>query len=218
MDFDHEGFTLHAVGRPADRRRGLRLRGAALDLTIRGRGTHVGALKLNGRLLPAGSRKIAWGELRGPRARLELVRSTRPPRHPVIVRADGLRVTQVADRARLPVGARGRRDVRRGGGPGGGGRAGGRGWPARQECVRPGDETLSALASPAARRSRWSFARGGADDAARSAGTPQPWSTAGMQPRRDWVFENVRRRFRRLIDRDGNWQARRRPTPSRTGA
>lgn len=95
MDFDHEGLTLTPWGdRPIDIR-GLKLRGVTVDLRIRGRGAHVGALTLNGNALPAGSRKIAWSLLKGRRSTLELLRTERRPRHPVIVRADGLRVQAV---------------------------------------------------------------------------------------------------------------------------
>jgi len=34
-----------------------------------------------------------------------------------------------------------------------------------------------------------------------------PWTMAGMGPRRDWVFEHVRNRFRRFIEQDGrSWR------------
>jgi hypothetical protein len=32
-----------------------------------------------------------------------------------------------------------------------------------------------------------------------------PWTKRGMEKRREWIFENVRRSFGRLIDKDGNW-------------
>ena len=35
---------------------------------------------------------------------------------------------------------------------------------------------------------------------------PQPWTAAGMKARREWIFENVRRGFRRFVDADGNWR------------
>jgi hypothetical protein len=93
MDIDHEGLTLTPWGeRPVDIE-GLKLRGACIDLTIRGKGSHVGSLKLNGKPLPAGSRKIAWAALAGKQARLELTRAEKSPAHPVVVRADGLGVT-----------------------------------------------------------------------------------------------------------------------------
>ncbi|HEY3378150.1 MAG TPA: hypothetical protein VGL77_11720, partial [Armatimonadota bacterium] len=92
MDFDHEGLTLTPWGeRPIDIR-GLQLHGTSIDLTIRGCGNHVGELTLNGQPVPAGSHKIAWADLQGTRATIELVRAAQAPNHPVIVRADGLRV------------------------------------------------------------------------------------------------------------------------------
>ncbi len=33
-----------------------------------------------------------------------------------------------------------------------------------------------------------------------------PWTKKGMEARREWVFENVRRSFRRFIDAEGNWK------------
>ena len=93
IDIDHEGLTLTPWGeRPVDIR-GLKLRDACIDLSISGQGNHIGELKLNGKPLPTGSRKIAWSELVGEGAVLELTRSETPPTQPVIVRADGLRVT-----------------------------------------------------------------------------------------------------------------------------
>ncbi len=38
-----------------------------------------------------------------------------------------------------------------------------------------------------------------------NAHEPAPWTSEGMQPRRDWIFENVRRRFRRFVDAEGTW-------------
>ena len=75
---------------------GLRLHGVSVDLKISGRGTHIGSLKLNGGSLPAGSRKIPWKSLTGKSARIELVRAAKAPALPVIIRADGLRVTVLA--------------------------------------------------------------------------------------------------------------------------
>lgn len=93
MDFDHEGLTLTPWGeRPVDIR-GLRLRGVSIDLKIRGSGNHVGSLRLNGKPVPPGSRKIPWTSMTGTSVTLELVRTGEAPQHPVIVRADGLRVT-----------------------------------------------------------------------------------------------------------------------------
>lgn len=92
LDFDHEGITVTPWGDTPVDIRGLRLRGFSLDLKITGRGPYVASLKLNGKLLAAGSRKIAWKEFKGKKMRLELVRSEKVPTHPVIVRADGLSV------------------------------------------------------------------------------------------------------------------------------
>ncbi|HEX4140254.1 MAG TPA: hypothetical protein VHY09_07895, partial [Candidatus Methylacidiphilales bacterium] len=49
------------------------------------------AITLNGKLWPLGLRKIPWSALKG-KVRLGLVRGEKAPAHPVIVRADGLRV------------------------------------------------------------------------------------------------------------------------------
>jgi len=92
MDFDHEGLTLTPWGDRPVSIKGLKLHGVSLDLTIRGKGNHLGSLTLNGKPLPAGSRKIAWSELAGEQGLIELTRSETPPAHPVVVRADGLRV------------------------------------------------------------------------------------------------------------------------------
>ena len=92
MDFDHEGLTLTPWGDRSISIHGLKLHETSVDLEIRGRGTHVGSLTLNGSPLPAGSRKIAWSEMKGKTAKIELVRSEINPNHPVIIRADGLRV------------------------------------------------------------------------------------------------------------------------------
>jgi hypothetical protein len=95
MDFDHEGLTLTPWGdRPIDIR-GLTLHGVSMDVKIAGAGNHVGSLKLNGKALPAGSRKILWSQFKGKTALLELIRSRKAPRCPVVVRADGLRVTAI---------------------------------------------------------------------------------------------------------------------------
>jgi hypothetical protein len=98
LDFDHEGLTLTPWGDMPLRVRGLRLRGVSIDLKISGRGTHIGVLKLNGKVLPAGLRKIAWKSLKGKSARIELVRSEKVPTVPVIVRVDGLRVKLLESR------------------------------------------------------------------------------------------------------------------------
>jgi len=99
LDFDHEGLTVTPWSDIPVDIRGLSLRGTSIDLKIRGHGRHIGSLKLNGKALPEGSRKISWKDLKGTPARLDLVRSEKPPGHPVIVRADGLRVTSVATKS-----------------------------------------------------------------------------------------------------------------------
>ncbi|MFA6293006.1 MAG: hypothetical protein WC637_14560 [Victivallales bacterium] len=92
MDFDHEGVTFTPWGdRPVDIR-GLILHGVSVDLSIRGSGHHIGTLMLDGKIHPSASLKINWAELAGERATIELVRTEKTPDHPVIVRADGLRV------------------------------------------------------------------------------------------------------------------------------
>ncbi len=98
MDFDHEGITFnpwHDIPLNISR---LSLRGKPVDIQIRGAGPHLKSMKLNGRPLPPGSRKVAWNLLRSPHSRLELLRTHRPPGHPVIVRADGLAVSKVSTR------------------------------------------------------------------------------------------------------------------------
>ncbi len=92
LDFDHEGLTVTPWGDHPLRIANLRLQGCSVNLEIKGAGSHVRSLKLNGRVLPAGSRKILWSQLKGKSARIELVRSPRAPACPVVVRADGLRV------------------------------------------------------------------------------------------------------------------------------
>ena len=96
LDFDHEGLTVTPWGDQPLRINNLRFRGCSVNLEIKGAGSHVGSLKLNGRVLPAGSRKISWSQLKGKSARIELVRSPRAPGCPVVVRADGLRVEVMA--------------------------------------------------------------------------------------------------------------------------
>lgn len=92
LDFDHEGLTLTPVG---DRRitiGGLQLHGTPVDFKITGKGPHLAALKLNGKVLPAALHKISWKQLAGKHAKIEMVRTTRTPAQPVLVHADGLRV------------------------------------------------------------------------------------------------------------------------------
>jgi len=93
IDIDHEGLTITPWGERPVEICGLKLRDACIDLTINGKGNHIGELKLNGKPLPAGSRKIAWSQLAGEGTVLELTRSETAPAQPVVVRADGLRVT-----------------------------------------------------------------------------------------------------------------------------
>jgi hypothetical protein len=95
LDFDHEGLTLTPWGEMPIEIRGLRLRGVTVNLKISGHGSHIGTLKLNGKRMPGGLRKIAWKALKGKAATIELVRSDRAPNHPVIVRADGLRISSL---------------------------------------------------------------------------------------------------------------------------
>ena len=92
LDFDHEGLTVTPWGDRPVKISGLRLRGVSVDLKISGQGSHLGALKLNGKIMPAGLRKIAWKQFTGKKAKLEIIRSTKAPKQPVIVRADGLKV------------------------------------------------------------------------------------------------------------------------------
>jgi len=99
LDFDHEGLTMTPWGDRPVNIRGLRLHGVSVDLNISGQGTHIGSLKLNGKRLPAGLRKMGWKDFKGKTVRLELVRSEKAPQVPVIVRADGLRVTLLESRA-----------------------------------------------------------------------------------------------------------------------
>lgn len=98
LDFDHEGLTITPWGDTPVDIRGLRLRGVSVDVKVSGAGTHVKSLKLNGKALPAGSRKILWDQFTGKTAKIELVRGNKAPRHPVIVRADGWRVSDVITR------------------------------------------------------------------------------------------------------------------------
>jgi len=43
------------------------------------------------------------------------------------------------------------------------------------------------------------------NDKTTQPGAPLPWSAEGMRPRRDWIFTEVRRCFRRFVDDDANW-------------
>ena len=92
LDFDHEGITFTPWGDAPLSIRGLRLHGTSIDFVLSGSGTQVETLKLNGKLLSAGTRKILWSQLNGEVARIELVRTDEVSSIPVIIRADGLRV------------------------------------------------------------------------------------------------------------------------------
>ncbi len=96
MDFDHEGITFTPWGDRNVSIKGLQLRGTCVDLVVSGRGAHIGSLKLNGTPLPAGSRKISWSAFKGKAAKIEVVRSDKVPKHPVIIRADALRLSSCA--------------------------------------------------------------------------------------------------------------------------
>lgn len=93
LDFDHEGITLTPWGGiPVEISR-LRLHGIPIDISISGRGSHAASLVLNGQPQSPALLKIPWEKLAGDAARIELVRTEAAPAHPVVVRADGLRVT-----------------------------------------------------------------------------------------------------------------------------
>jgi len=95
MDFDHEGITFTPWGDRPLRIANLKLRNTAIDLTIRGKGNNLASLTLNGKKLNAGSRKILWSQLKGKKAKVEIARTDKVPNHPVIVRADGLRIEKL---------------------------------------------------------------------------------------------------------------------------
>ena len=95
MDFDHEGITFTPWGASPLDIRGLKLRGTCFDLKITGSGSHLGALRVNGKSIPVGSRKLHWSECNKRSIKLELVRSSQAPPHPEIVRADGLRIEKL---------------------------------------------------------------------------------------------------------------------------
>lgn len=96
LDFDHEGLTFTPWGaRPVEIRRML-MRGRYVDVKLTGAGRHVRSITLNGRKLPAGLHKIPWALLRRRPARLVFQRTNTPPPHPVVVRADGLKIRVTA--------------------------------------------------------------------------------------------------------------------------
>jgi hypothetical protein len=74
MEFDHEGIVFRPCGGVALAIRGLCLRGCRLDLQVRGAGSQINALRLNGDARPAGTNKILWSELQGDSAHIELER------------------------------------------------------------------------------------------------------------------------------------------------
>jgi hypothetical protein len=95
MDVDHEGITFTPWGERPLEITNLKLRDTVLDLSITGTGNHLAAMTLDGETLSPGTRKVAWSDLAGKHARLEIVRTNQAPDHPVVVRADGLRLGQV---------------------------------------------------------------------------------------------------------------------------
>jgi len=95
LDFDHEGITFTPWGKTPLEIKQLKLRNISLDLIITGSGSYIGSLKLDGKSQTPGSHKIAWSQLTGDKATIELVRSDVPYNCPTIVRADGLRVEVV---------------------------------------------------------------------------------------------------------------------------
>jgi hypothetical protein len=90
LDFDHEGLTITPLGDRPVKISGLRLHDVPVDITVRGKGAHLGSLKLNGKTLSTSLHKIAWSRLKGKRAKLEIVRTSRASAKPAILRADGL--------------------------------------------------------------------------------------------------------------------------------
>jgi hypothetical protein len=95
LDIDHEGLTVTPWSDIPVSIQGLRLHETIIDLRILGSGQHIKTMQLNGEALPTGTRKIPWAALTAKHSQLEVLRTDRIPGHPVIVRADGLRVTGV---------------------------------------------------------------------------------------------------------------------------
>lgn len=79
MEFNHEGITFTPWGDSKISIGNLNLRGVSINIKITGAGNHIGSLKLNGKPLPAGSSKIAWSDLKGKTAKIELIRSVKRP-------------------------------------------------------------------------------------------------------------------------------------------
>ncbi len=94
LDFDHEGLTFNPCGDIPIRISGLKLREHVINLNVTGSGSHFSSFELDGRELGAACCKIAWDSLK-PTAQIEIVRSEQVPAYPCILRADGLRVTQL---------------------------------------------------------------------------------------------------------------------------
>lgn len=104
LDFDHEGVTFTPWGDRPLEIRGLMARGKSLDIAISGRASHVGSIRLNGRLWPKGLYKIPWSAMKGRKVRIEFHRTQNPPGHPVVLRADGLGVRVIScDAGKLKV-------------------------------------------------------------------------------------------------------------------
>ena len=95
LDFDHEGLTFNPCGNTPVSITNLELCGRAIDIKVSGSGPHVESLKLNGRALGAACRKILWDGLK-QKNRIEIVRSTKAAKHPCVIRADGLKVSDVS--------------------------------------------------------------------------------------------------------------------------
>jgi len=95
IDIDHEGITITPWGNMPVSIQGLRLHDTLVDITITGSGPCTESLSVNGVPASLGSRKIAWSQLNGKRASIDLVRAQEGSPHPVIARADGLRVASI---------------------------------------------------------------------------------------------------------------------------
>lgn len=94
LDFDHEGITFNPCGDIPIRISGLKFREHLINISITGSGAHFSSFELDGRELGAACRKIAWDELKST-SQINIARSSKTPIHPCMLRADGLRVTQV---------------------------------------------------------------------------------------------------------------------------
>ncbi len=74
MEFDHEGIAFSPCGGVPLTICGLRLRGCRIDLQVRGAGSCINSLSLNGCTRPSGTRKVLWSELQGETARIDIER------------------------------------------------------------------------------------------------------------------------------------------------